>query len=187
MIDAPKNAHRAPRRPLDGRTLALTSLGLGFLRPAPGTWGSMPPVALMLLLVIVDAAPEVYDAALLALLSVSCMICVAFGGYAERRFGRKDAGEVVIDETAGQCLPLLLLPMERVMARMEEAPFVERALIAAVMCGCAFVLFRVFDIVKPWPARRLERLPRGWGVLLDDLMAGAYAALVVWAAIRLIE
>jgi len=177
---AHKNATRAPLRPLDGPTLALSCAGLGFLRPAPGTWGSVPPCALAALVVLLFPHPLVFAAVIGGVLLASSALCVALGNFAEARFGRKDAPEVVIDETAGQALALLAL-----------TPFLgmlgpgagshgglvtpSRLLVIAVAIGAAFVLFRIFDILKPPPARRLEALPAGWGVLADDLAAGVYA------------
>jgi phosphatidylglycerophosphatase A len=114
--------------------------------------------------------------AVTALLVAASVACVALGSYAEHRFGRKDAPEVVADETAGVCLPAL------VAIGSTGAGFEQGAALAL-----AFILFRVFDIAKPWPVARLESLPSGWGVLLDDLMAGLYAAallligLLVWS------
>ena len=102
----------------------------------------------------------------MTVLLVSSTACVVWGAYAERRFGRKDAAEVVADETAGVCLPAL--------AAVLIASPNQYALLTL-----SFILFRCFDITKPWPMARLERLPLGWGVLLDDLMAGAYAAAVL--------
>lgn len=184
LLDAPKNLSRAPLRPVNLPTLALTTLGLGFLRPAPGTWGSMPPAALACALVLAGVSPTARDAMLGVVLVVSCLACVVFGRYAETRFGRKDAAEVVVDETAGQCLPLMLLPLERVLAQTGDAGWLVRSLTVAALCGFAFVLFRIFDIVKPWPAKRAEALPHGWGTLADDLIAGLYAALVMQVAMR---
>jgi phosphatidylglycerophosphatase A len=177
VIDAPKNRHRAPLRPLDGPTLCLTTLGLGFMRPAPGSWGSLPPVGLAALAFALGADWMWREAAVLALMLVSGALCVRFGRYAEARFGRKDAAEVVADETAGQCLPLLLLPLAALAERHGLLPY-------AAIAG-AFLLFRVCDIVKPWPARRLEALPHGWGVLMDDIIAGLYAAAAMHLALFL--
>lgn len=126
---------------------------------------------------------------MVAVLVLSCAVCVVLGRYAEARFGRKDAAEVVIDETAGVTLGLMLWPAGFVAScalpgewTMEAAggPFL-RALVAV---GAAFVLFRVSDIFKPWPARRLEDLPHGWGVLMDDVMAGVYAAAAMQVGLR---
>jgi phosphatidylglycerophosphatase A len=83
---------------------------------------------------------------------------------AERFFGRTDPGHVVIDEVAGQVITFLAQP---------------QASWKWLLAG--FVLFRFFDVVKPFPARRAERLPAGWGIMTDDVLAGLYslAALVV--------
>jgi len=179
MTDAPglphKNKHRAPVRPLNLPTLALSTGGLGFLRPAPGTWGSMPPPGLVFLMILAGASAGLIHGVLLVVLALSCIACVAYGKYAEQRFGLKDAPEVVADETAGVCLPLMLWPTL-------PGGFIE----AALYCGGAFVLFRICDIIKPWPARRLESLPHGWGVLVDDLMAGVYAMLAMQLILRVV-
>jgi phosphatidylglycerophosphatase A len=90
------------------------------------------------------------------------------GGVAERHFGRTDPGQVVIDEVAGMLVTLFLNPV---------------GWLGAVV---AFVLFRAADIVKPFPARRFERLPGGFGIMADDVMAGVYANLAlrvcIWAS-----
>jgi len=174
MGEPHKNKSRASIRPLNAPTLALTSLGLGFLRPAPGTWGSMPPVAIAGLLVVLGQTAPITPM-IVTLFVVSCIACVVWGVYAEARFGRKDAAEVVIDETAGQCVTLapLCVPM--------LAPAPDALVHWIIALGAAFVLFRAADVVKPWPARSLEKLPAGWGVLLDDLAAGVYGALVLAA------
>jgi phosphatidylglycerophosphatase A len=163
-----KNKARAPLRPLNVATLALSVGGLGFLRPAPGTWGSLPPVVVLAVLVAAGTDATWLHVAGAVMLLASSVACVAWGGYAEDRFGRKDAAEVVADETAGVCLPAIAAVA--VFAETSERLFALAA---------AFVLFRLFDIVKPWPGRRLERLPRGWGVLFDDLAAGVYAMIVI--------
>lgn len=180
-FDAAKNQRRAPKGPLDIPTLVLTSGGLGFLRPAPGTWGSMPPPAWAAAALLAGAAPAWVAAGVATLLLVSSAACVLLGERAERRFGAKDAAEVVIDETAGVCLPVLA---SLALPGVASTDLSARATWAIGAMGASFLLFRVFDILKPWPARRLERLHAGWGVLMDDLAAGAYAALpmlvVVW-------
>lgn len=153
----------------DPRWLALTTLGLGHLRPAPGSWGSLPPVAIagaMILLGLGPAeAPILYNAVLIAILLGAAGACVAFGEWGEAWYGRKDPGWIVADETAGQCLPLLALPLAA------GAGVGSMTLMLAV----AFLSFRVFDILKPPPAFALQKMPGGWGVLVDDLVAGLYA------------
>jgi phosphatidylglycerophosphatase A len=170
MPNPHKNKSRAPLLPLNAPTLALSSLGLGFLRPAPGSWGSLPPVALCALLILSNQH-SLITPALIILLVISCILCIAFGRYAESRFSRKDAAEVVIDETAGQSLTLLPLCIPALTPASTTAWLIALA--------AAFLLFRIFDTLKPPPARRLESLPHGWGVLADDLMAGVYAALTL--------
>lgn len=179
MTDAPgfshKNKHRAPVKPLNAPTLALSTFGLGFLRPAPGTWGSMPPCALVFVMLLAGAGAASVNSAVVGVLLLSSIACVVFGRYAEKRFGLKDAPEVVADETAGVCLALLFWPSL-------PSGLVE----IAVYCAAAFVLFRISDIIKPWPAGRLEKLPQGWGVLMDDLMAGVYAMLAMQIGLRVL-
>ena len=179
MTDAPglshKNKHRSPLQPLNGPTLALSTFGLGFLRPAPGSWGSMPPCAVVFVMLLAGATGASVNGAVVGILLLSSIACVAFGRYAETRFGLKDAPEVVADETAGVCLPLLFWPAMPV-------GFIE----VTLYCAGAFLLFRISDIIKPWPARQLERLPHGWGVLIDDLMAGVYALIAMHLVLRLL-
>lgn len=177
-LDAPKNKIRAPIRPLSARTLCLTTLGLGFLRPAPGTWGSLPPCALAFACMTLGVSSGALLNWLLIVLFVASVMCIAFGKYSEKRFGRKDAAEVVIDETAGQCLPLIAIPGAwRGLVSISLPAWLE----AGVLVATAFVLFRICDIYKPWPARPAENLPHGAGILADDLVAGLYAALGMWA------
>jgi len=83
----------------------------------------------------------------------------------ERLAGKKDPGIVLIDEVAGQYIAFLPIPLS-----------LEPAWWSAIL---AFILFRFFDIVKPYPARKLESLPGGLGIMADDLIAGIYAATVV--------
>ena len=92
--------------------------------------------------------------------------------------GRNDPGEVVMDEFAGQALTFLVMPlvMPRDLCGWESL----------VLAGFGFFVFRVMDITKPWPIRRLERLPAGWGILVDDLAAGIVSAILVYIAMSLL-
>ena len=83
-----------------------------------------------------------------------------------RSLGKKDPGVVVVDEVVGQWVSLLFLPFTPAVA------------------AAGFVLFRVLDVFKPWPARQLESLPDGWGIMSDDVMAGIYANLLLHAGLR---
>jgi phosphatidylglycerophosphatase A len=164
--------------------MMITTFGLGLLRPAPGTWGSMPTVALAGLLMLLGVRPcgegvlygVVYHAALVAVLLIFSWACIAFGDGAEVYFGKKDPGSVVADETAGQAIPLVALP---------AAATGEFWHLVATL-AIAFVAFRVFDILKLWPANGLQKHPGGWGILLDDLVAGVQAMVVVQVVVRVI-
>jgi phosphatidylglycerophosphatase A len=96
---------------------------------------------------------------------VSGALTVWLGDWLSIHWGRKDPGAFVLDEVAGICLTLLLIPLR---AGWHEA----------VVLLVGFGAFRVFDIVKLWPCKKLEGLPGGWGVLADDLMAAVYANLL---------
>ncbi|MEM1071474.1 MAG: phosphatidylglycerophosphatase A [Planctomycetota bacterium] len=153
----------------------LTVFGLGRLRPAPGTWGSLPPIALAGVLIALGLGPAdspvLFAAVMLTVLLAFSAACIGQGDTAEAVFGKKDHGSIVADETAGQAVTLLWLPVWAM----------DTPLLTAFTLLLAFLAFRAMDIVKPWPADRLQRVPGGWGVLLDDLVAGAYAAIIVHA------
>jgi len=167
MLDARKNRFRAPIFPLTARALCLTTFGLGFLRPAPGTWGSLPPPVFAAAFVLLGAHPAWHYTSMGVVFLLFSGATVCFGRYAERRFGRKDAAEVVSDETAAVALALAAAP-----PRLLEHESTWPIFLFIALC---FFGFRAFDIGKLWPARTLERLPHGWGVLIDDIVAGIYA------------
>ena len=135
-----------------------TGLGTGYFPIAPGTAGS----AVGLVLVIaVHRFPR--PAASLAILAgLLFAIGVWSAGKAEKAFGQVDPSQVVIDEIAGQVITFLATP---------------RITWIGLLAG--FILFRAFDILKPSPARQAERLPGGWGIMLDDVVAGFYSLLVL--------
>ena len=136
--------------------------GAGYFPFAPGTVGSLVGV------VVVAGLRQLPlpHAALLPALIAASLVVLALGvwaaGEAESFFGRKDPGQVVIDEVAGQMVTLLWMP---------------HANWKWLVGG--FMLFRAFDIVKPFPARQAERIPRGWGIMLDDVVAGLYALMIL--------
>ena len=135
--------------------LVATGLGSGYSPVAPGTAGSL--VGLLLFLPLAGRALWIQLAAVVAV----TILGVLAGGRLATTLGAKDPGVVVVDEVAGQWITFLALPMTPVIA------------------VAGFLLFRVMDIVKPWPARQLEDLHGGWGIMADDLMAGVYANLLV--------
>lgn len=149
-----------PAQPGDGwRLWASTALGLGMAPVAPGTFGTLGGV---LLAVPLCFAGELF----LPLLVALCLLLYAggrvLGNWASRRATNGDPGWFVLDEVLGYLLVLCWT--------LPPSPL---ALVTA------FVLFRVFDVLKPWPVRRLERLPGGDGILLDDVAAGILAGLVL--------
>ena len=138
-----------------------TCFGVGRAPIAPGTAGSVPGVALAFVLAY-TAGPW---AVVLGLVAVAALGTWAADA-ASRRLGHPDPAPVVVDEVAGQMLTLLFVPLTW----------------QALVLG--FLLFRVFDILKPFPANALERLPGGAGIMADDLAAGIYGNLLLQAAIR---
>lgn len=138
-----------------------TFFGVGYLKPGPGTYGSVAAVVLWY------AAAHLFaptHTALLVATAVAAMLVTAIGIPAStttaRESSRKDPGFVVIDEVAGQLFALILAPP------------------AWSHAALALLLFRLFDIWKPWPIRKLEALPEGTGIMLDDVAAGLFALLV---------
>ena len=152
--------------------LAMVTVGgIGLAPVASGTFGSIPPVVMALALVQADQPEWVVNGCLILLGLVFSIACIRFGGLAEEVYGRKDPGQVVADEIGGQCVALLFLPW--------VAPGVEGALAWNLTLGVgAFLAFRFFDIRKPPPARGVERIRGGLGILIDDLVTGAMALLV---------
>ena len=157
LTDLSKNNGRTGR--LDMLVLLFCRLWLAGLCPrAPGTCGS----AVAVLLVPWCFLPLPLLARLL-LLACLLVLGTLAAGRAERIIGKDDPGEVVIDELVGQWLVFL--------------PFAGMSIIGLLL---GFVLFRLFDIIKPWPIRWSEkRFPGGFGVMLDDLLAGVYAMLIL--------
>jgi phosphatidylglycerophosphatase A len=136
--------------------------GAGYAPIAPGTAGSAVGIVVYL------ATREWSPAAQIALLLVITAVGIWASTEATRHFQKKDPGHVVVDEVAGQLLTLLLTG----------------AGWAGAVVG--FLVFRLLDIIKPWPADRLEALPDGLGVMADDLMAGVYGCLVMHVALRML-
>ncbi len=130
-----------------------TGVYVGYLPPAPGTLGSL--LGLLLLWPLKPGTVQV----LVTLFLIGVGIVVA--DQAARVIGGQDPPAIVIDEIAGIAVATLLLP-----------PQVQERVVA-------FVVFRVFDVIKPFPARQAERLPGGFGIVGDDLIAGLYANLLV--------
>jgi phosphatidylglycerophosphatase A len=179
------NSTRGPKPHIS--LLLATWFGLGYLPKAPGTWGSIGAMALALLMAWanaknhsatspVPANSNFWTTGLLpgsgevAITVMIAVIGVIVAGRAARYAQIEDPQWVVIDEVSGQLLTYYLffwlLPLNW----------------KSWLLG--FILFRAFDIWKPFPARQLEHLPGGWGIMADDWMAGIYAALVLRVALH---
>ena len=150
-----------PASLMDALALHLATLGpAGRMPKAPGTWGSLAAAVLAPFLFL----PLPFLARLAALLLLFPAGAWS-AGRAEHVLGRKDPGHVVVDELWGQWIAILPL-----------------AAAEAYWIIPAFLLFRLFDIAKPWPVRASERwLPGGWGIMIDDGFAGLYAMIAVLA------
>ena len=140
----------------------LATVGsVGYLPWAPGTWGSL--AALPLNFLLSRLAPSLYWSALLAVI----LLAVAAAGAAEKILDRKDPGMVVIDEVAGMLITMIGAPQ------------------TLLAYGAGFLLFRFFDILKPFPVSWADRhLNGGIGIVMDDLLAGVYAALCLQLLLR---
>lgn len=137
-------------------------LGSGLLPVAPGTWGSLLAVGIFWALPPIGLS--VMLPALATAFAAGCVIC----GTSARRLGVHDHGGIVLDEIVAMLLVLCVTP---------RTPGWTLA---------AFLAFRVFDVVKPWPIREADhRIPGGLGIMLDDVLAAVYAALVVRGALLL--
>ena len=124
--------------------------------PAPGTAGSA--IAVLSGLYLMSLGPFI--------LILSWITCLIIGTFASAHYtdmtGRKDPSEVIIDEVAGQWVALLFIPHD------------------ILYLIAAFILFRLFDITKCWPVNWAERLPGGLGVMVDDLLAGLMAGIILF-------
>lgn len=208
-------AEAARKKPRFALALA-TGLGVGRLKPGPGTWGSLfgaliPAVAAWLWLMslghfsagrlyVAAAAASEYTGAtpssLFPVFSFAGFILIStLGVWSATRVaqhaGVSDPQYVVIDEVSGQqlalVLPLIPVAIPHLTGRPELSLyglFFALSLLNWKYLLLGFILFRVFDIWKPWPIRRLEKLPGGWGIMADDWMAGVYAAILLRVALH---
>ncbi|MCX6555009.1 MAG: phosphatidylglycerophosphatase A [Candidatus Aminicenantes bacterium] len=139
--------------------LLATFFGIGRIRIAPGTWTS-----LIVTLIIYFIPPSLLPSAILALvIGVVFVIGIPAAAICEEYFQKKDPRQCVIDEVAGQMICFLFLPH------------------TIGFYGAAFLLFRFFDILKPFPIKRSEKIPHGIGIMLDDVLAGFYTLGILQA------
>jgi len=160
------------------KRLLTSCFGLGRLPIAPGTWGSLPPAIVLGLMCHFGAPPWSVSVVMAALVLAGSVVCVKFAPAAIAATGKNDPGEVVADELAGHAVTFLTSPC----LALGSASAGQVWAVAAA----GFVLFRVFDIVKPWPIHKFEKFPEGWGILADDLVAGVFAWTVLQICIKLL-
>jgi phosphatidylglycerophosphatase A len=142
--------------------MVATFFGIGHLQPGSGTWASLVTV------LVWWGVARMLPAAWLMPVAIVVSLVVTLAGIppsttVARESGREDPGFVVIDEVAGQMIAMIAVPLDW------------KYLLAS------FILFRTFDIIKPFPLRRLEDLPEGTGIMMDDVGAGLYALVLVQA------
>ena len=140
---------------MDFLSRLISSVGfLGYMPIAPGTWGSLAGLA-------VAIAVRNDPLAVAIALVVSLVLGFAFSGRAERAIGRKDSSHIVIDEVAGMLITLLFVPYD----------------LKLILIG--FLMFRILDTLKPFPANKLQELKGATGIMIDDIIAGIYANLIL--------
>ena len=140
-----------------------TCFKIGHLPIAPGTWGSLAAViGWWLWLQYLD--PLVFIVLIITIFTIGVFATNIIIDHT----GEKDPSRIVIDEVAGQWLGLLVLPD------------------GALYIAAAFISFRLLDIIKPWPIRQLEKFPKGWGVMLDDMLAGILTLGLIQGYSRLV-
>lgn len=140
-----------------------TCFKIGHLPIAPGTWGSLAAViGWWLWLQYLD--PLVFIVLIITIFTIGVFATNIIIDHT----GEKDPSRIVIDEVAGQWLGLLVLPD------------------GALYIAAAFILFRLLDIIKPWPIWQLEKFPKGWGVMLDDMLAGILTLGLIQGYSRLV-
>jgi phosphatidylglycerophosphatase A len=202
VSDASRSSVATQRKPRLAFFIA-TACGLGYIPVAPGTWGSLAGILVYILIQVVF--PPVFIPGLRKSFEVQAwspawvailigVVIALLGVWAADRVAKfsqiKDPQFVVIDEVSGQYLALLLgsaLPafaaVRSVLSSLGSGDtyfIVFHLGLKYVLLG--FILFRAFDIWKPFPARQAESLPGGWGIMADDWIAGIYAAIGLWVA-----
>src|SRR5215510_182996 len=150
--------------------LIATGFGAGFIPFGPGTWGSVVGLAIAYGLISVFGLDVLWlQNSMIAVSVVLAALGIWSGTRAEKIFDRKDASQVVIDEVCGQVIAFVFIAPYLVRLGSEWRWW--------MVAG--FVLFRAFDIFKPYPINRLLDLEGGFGVIMDDVVAGIYAAVVL--------
>jgi phosphatidylglycerophosphatase A len=153
------------------KRMLASCFGLGRLPVAPGTWGSLPPAVVFAVLCHFNTCPLLIAIVMGAFALAGSVVCIILAPDVIAATGKADPGEIVADELAGQAVTFLAVPF------LFTGPLSAGQIWTTTALG--FLVFRILDIAKPWPIRRLEKLPKGWGVLADDLLAGVCAGLIL--------
>lgn len=154
----------------------LSVFGAGYSPLIPGTCGSAVVAAVFLVTAWADVCPGVLAAVMLVLAAHGFVVTIVYGDRFIEEYGRSDPRQIVSDEQCGQAITFLWFwPMIADLTGSE----------ILVFTAVGFVLFRIFDIIKPPPIRQLEKLKGAWGVLMDDVLAGVYAQIALQIFLRL--
>jgi phosphatidylglycerophosphatase A len=145
-------------------SLAIATVGVGFIPLAPGTWGSLVGVLIFLIYSTFAAFSTYSTIAWIAFILIICAIGIWASQRAERIFDEEDPQRVVVDEVAGQLIA-----------------YSSVAVVDWKHLLVGFVLFRLFDIWKPYPINKIQDLHGGFGVMADDILAGIYAAMIIYS------
>jgi phosphatidylglycerophosphatase A len=149
---------------LDYISIAIATVGVGFIPLAPGTWGSAVGVLIFLLYASTNAFSNYGTIVWIIFIVVVCAIGIWASQQAERIFDEEDPQRVVVDEVAGQLIA-----------------YSSVAVVDWKHLLVGFVLFRLFDIWKPYPINKIQDLHGGFGVMADDILAGIYAAMIIYS------
>lgn len=174
--ETPEMAERSSAA--DISAIAVSTFGVGYLPIAPGTWGSIVGVAIYLGVYLLEFNLGIYllhhgwkgpqilawlYSANLVLFTIFCLAGIRAAGRAAKAFDQKDPSRVVVDEVMGQLIVFLFIPFTTTWW----------------IIGAGFLLFRLFDIWKPYPIDYLQSLPGGIGICADDILAGIYAGVIL--------
>lgn len=167
---------RKPNGVVDYVALALTTFGVGYIPGAPGTYGSMIGVGIYVLAANLfgsfrygaqvsasETQVSIVHALILIVFFSFCLVAIWAASRSVELLGNTDASQAVVDEVIGQILVFLFIPFTK----------------SWILIGSAFLLFRLFDIWKPYPIDLLQDLPGGLGICADDIVAGVYAGVCV--------
>ncbi|HTV47011.1 MAG TPA: phosphatidylglycerophosphatase A [Phycisphaerae bacterium] len=156
----------------------VSGWGLGLLRPAPGSWGSCAPAIIFWGLIYFSLSDLMRSIICVGLALLASILTVLLGPWAQKYFQKPDPGSMVLDEFAGYWIACLFI---RVPSQASGNIWLSWLMAAGI-----YILFRLFDTIKLPPCRALEKLPRGWGILLDDIAAGVQVNIVLQILLRVI-